>query len=131
MSMSKYQVLISGVCLINGRIKNIDQAMPTVCEEVKFVIEQMIAFADMSCSKINMVFRWGEERIEEREIGLLHISKRSLDVVATISLAGGRAIEKNPEQHIKKYCCPRSLSVQNNRATFSKDPTPLKKGFII
>ncbi|WP_281177668.1 Imm39 family immunity protein [Endozoicomonas arenosclerae] len=34
MSMSEYPVLIGGVGLVKGRIKNIGQAMVSVCDEV-------------------------------------------------------------------------------------------------
>ena len=98
MSMSKYPVLIGGVGLIKGRIKNIGQAMVAVCDEVKPVIEQLNAFEGMPFNEINMVIRWADESINKPEIGPLHKSKKSLEVATTISLREGKAVENNPEQ---------------------------------
>jgi hypothetical protein len=98
MSMSMYPILIGGVGLIKGRVKNIGQAMVSVCDEVKPVIEQSNAFEDMPFNEINMVIRWAEEGINEPEIGPLRKSKQSLDVATTISLREGKAVENNPEQ---------------------------------
>ncbi|MEH6713913.1 MAG: Imm39 family immunity protein [Paraglaciecola polaris] len=96
--MSKYPVLIGGVGLIKGRIKNIGQAMVSVCDEVKPVIEQSNAFEGMPFNEINMVIRWAEESINEPEIGPLRKTKQSLEVATTISLREGKAVENNPEQ---------------------------------
>ena len=96
--MSKYPVLIGGVGLIKGSIKNIGQAMVAVCDEVKPVIEQSNAFESMPFNEINMVIRWAEESINEPEIGPLRKSKKSLEVATTISLREGKAVENNPEQ---------------------------------
>lgn len=98
MSMSKYPILIGGVGLIKGRVKNIGQAMVAVCDEVKPVIEQSNAFEGMPFNEINMVIRWAEEGINEAEIGPLSKSKQSLEVATTISLREGKAVENNPEQ---------------------------------
>ena len=96
--MSKYPVLIGGVGLIKGRIKNIGQAMVSVCDDVKPLIEQSKAFDAMPFKEINMVIRWAEESIDEPEIGPLRKSKHSLEVATTISLRDGKAVENNPEQ---------------------------------
>ncbi len=98
MTMNKYPVLIGGVGLIKGRIKNIGQAMVLVCDEVKPVIEQMNAFEGMPFNEINMIIRWGEESINEPEIGPLRKSKQRLEVATTISLREGKAIENNPDK---------------------------------
>lgn len=98
MSMSKYPVLIGGVGLIKGRIKNIGQAMASVCDEVKPVIEQSNAFEGMPFNEINMIIRWAEESVSEPEIGPLRKSKQSLEVATTISLREGKVVENNPEQ---------------------------------
>lgn len=98
MSMSEYPVLIGGVGLVKGRIKNIGQAMVSVCDEVKPLIEQSNAFDTMPFKEINMVIRWGEERIEAPEIGPLRKAKSCLEVATTISLSEGKEIENNPEQ---------------------------------
>lgn len=96
--MNNYPVLIGGVGLVKGRIKNIGQAMVSVCDEVKTVIEQSNAFEDMPFKEINMVIRWAEESVSEPEIGPLHKSKQSLDVATTISLREGKAVENNPDR---------------------------------
>lgn len=96
--MSEYPVLIGGVGLIKGRIKNIGQAMASVCEEVKTIIEQNRAFDEMPFKEINMIIRWGEERIETPEIGPLRKVNSCLEVATTISLSEGKKIENNPEQ---------------------------------
>ncbi len=96
--MNNYPVLIGGVGLVKGRIKNIGQAMISVCDEVKLVIEQANAFEGMPFKEINMVIRWAEHSISEPEIGPLRKSRQSLDVATTISLHEGKAIENNPEQ---------------------------------
>lgn len=90
--------MIGGVGLVKGRIKNIGQAMVSVCDEVKPIIEQSNAFEGMPFEEINMIIRWAEESIDEPEIGPLRRSKRSLDVSTTISLREGKAVEHNPEQ---------------------------------
>ncbi len=97
MSMSEYPVLIGGVGLIKGRIKDIGQAMASVCEEVKPIIEQSSAFEEMPFKEINMVIRWGEEKIQIPEIGPLRKAKNCLEVATTISLSEGKKIENNPE----------------------------------
>lgn len=98
MSMSKYPVLIGGVGLVKGRIKNIGQAMVSVCDEVKPLIEQTDAFDAMPFKEINMVIRWAEESINEPEVGPLRKSKQSLEVATTISLREGKSVENDPEQ---------------------------------
>lgn len=98
MSMNEYPVLIGGVGLIKGRIKNIGQAMASVCEEVKPAIEQSNAFEGMPFTEINMIIRWGEAAIDTPEIGPLRKAQKSLEAATTISLADGRAVENNPEQ---------------------------------
>ena len=98
MSMSNYPVLIGGVGLVKGRIKNIGQAMVSVCDEVKPVIEQSNAFEGMPFKEINMVIRWAEESVSEPEIGPLRKSKKSLDAATTISLREGKSVENNPDQ---------------------------------
>ncbi|TCI01299.1 hypothetical protein EZV61_18670 [Corallincola luteus] len=98
MSMSEYPVLIAGVGLVKGRIKNIGQAMASVCDEVKPLIEQSKAFDAMRFKEINMVIRWAEESINEPEIDPLRKSKKSLEVATTISLREGKAVENDPEQ---------------------------------
>lgn len=98
MLMSKYPVLIGGVGLVKGRIKNIGQAMVAVCDDVKPVIEQSNAFEGMPFKEINMVIRWAEEGISEPEIGPLRKSQQSLDVATTISFREGKAVENNPDQ---------------------------------
>lgn len=96
--MSKYPVLIGGVGLIKGHIKNFGQTMVSVCDEVKPVIEQSNAFESMPFKEINMIIRWAEKSINEPEIGPLRKSKQSLEVATTISLRDGKAAENNPEQ---------------------------------
>lgn len=96
--MSKYPVLIGGVGLVKGRIKNIGQAMVSVCDEVKPLIEQSNAFDNMPFKEINMVIRWSEESINEPEIGPLRKSMQILEVATTISLHEGKAIENDLEQ---------------------------------
>lgn len=96
--MSKYPILIGGVGLVKGRIKNIGQAMVSVCDEVKPLIEQSNAFDAMPFKEINMVIRWAEESVSEPEIGPLRKSKKSLDVATTISLREGKSVENNPDQ---------------------------------
>jgi hypothetical protein len=96
--MSNYPVLIGGVSLVKGRIKNIGQAMIAVCEEVKPAIEQSNAFDGMPFKEINMVIRWAEESISEPEIGPLRKSTQSLEVATTIGLYEGKAVENNPDQ---------------------------------
>jgi len=96
--MSEYPVLIGGVGLVKGRIKNIGQAMASVCEEIKPVIEQSKAFDEMPFKEINMIIRWGNERIEAPEIGSLRKAKNSLEVATTISLSEGKEVENSPEQ---------------------------------
>ena len=96
--MNNYPVLIGGVGLVKGRIKNIGQAMVSVCDEVKPVIEQSKAFEGMPFKEINMVIRWAEEKVNEPEIGPLRKSTQSLDVATTISLRQGKAAENNPDQ---------------------------------
>jgi hypothetical protein len=98
MSMNNYPVLIGGTGLIKGRIKNIGQAMVSVCDEVKPIIEQSNAFEGMPFNEINMIIRWAEESIDEPEIGPLRKSKQSLEVATTISLREGKVVENNPEQ---------------------------------
>ena len=98
--MSKYPVLIGGVGLVKGRIKNIGQAMVTVCDEVKPIIEQTHAFDGLPFNEINMVIRWAEHAIEEPEIGPLRKSVKTLDVATTISLSTGKAIENNEQELI-------------------------------
>ena len=96
--MSKYPVLIGGVGLVKGRIKNIGQAMVTVCDEVKPIIEKTHAFDGLPFNEINMVIQWAEHAIEEPEIGPLRKSKKSLDVATTISLSTGKAVENNEQE---------------------------------
>lgn len=96
--MSEYPVLIGGVGLIKGQIKNIGQAMASICEEVKPIIEQNRAFDEMPFKEINMVIRWGEERIEAPEIGPLRKAKNCLEVATTISFSESKKLENNPEQ---------------------------------
>lgn len=98
MFMSKYPVLIGGVGLVKGRIKNIGQAMVSVCDEIKPLIEQSNAFDCMPFKEINMVIRWAEESINEPEIGPLRKSKQSLEVATTISLSEGKAVENDTEE---------------------------------
>ena len=96
--MSNYPILIGGVGLVKGRIKNIGQAMVAVCDEVKPVIEQLNAFESMPFKEINMVIRWAEESICEPEIGPLRKPKQSLEVATTISLRDAKAVENDPDQ---------------------------------
>ena len=96
--MNNYPVLIGGVGLVKGHIKNIGQAMVSVCDEVKPVIEQSNAFEGMPFKEINMIIRWAEESISEPEIGPLLKSKQSLNVATTISLREGKAVENSPDK---------------------------------
>jgi len=98
MSMSDYPVLIGGIGLVKGRIKNIGLAMVAVCDEVKPIIEQTCAFDGLPFKEINMMIRWAEYAIEQPEIGPLHKSKQSLDVATTISLSAGKAAENNEQK---------------------------------
>jgi len=96
--MNDYPVLIGGVGLVKGRIKNIGQAMASVCEDVKPVIEKNRVFEGMPFKEINMVIRWGDERMEAPEIGPLRRTQKSLEVATTISLEEGKAVENSPEK---------------------------------
>ena len=96
--MSNYPILIGGVGLVKGRIKNLGQAMAAVCEEVRPLIEQSNAFEGMPFKEINMVIRWDENSVSEPEIGPLRKSNQSLEVSTTISLREGKAVENEPDQ---------------------------------
>ena len=96
--MSKYPVVIGGVGLVNGRVKNIGQAMVSVCDEVKTVIEQTKAFEGMPFTEINMIIRWADDAIEDPKIGPLRKAIQSLEAATTISLAEGKAVENDPEK---------------------------------
>jgi len=96
--MSNHPILIGGVGLVKGRIKNLSQAMVAVCEEVRHLIEQSNAFEGMPFKEINMVIRWDENSVSEPEIGPLRKSNQSLEVSTTISLREGKAVENEPDQ---------------------------------
>ena len=96
MSMNKYPVVIGGVGLVKGRIKNIGLAMAKVCEEVKPLIDESNAYEEMPFQEINMIIRWANESVAKPEIGPLRKSKGVLEVATTISLKDGKKVENCP-----------------------------------
>ena len=96
--MNDYPLLIGGVGLIKGRIKNFGSAMVKVCDDIKPIIVNSNAFEEMPFEQINMVIRWGHEEVAEPEIGPLNKKQKVINVATTIALSDGKAVENDSEK---------------------------------
>jgi len=99
--MKNYPVLIGGVGLVKGRIRNFGSAMVEVCEEIGPIIEESKAFEGLPFDEINMIIRWADSGVEQPEIGPLKESIKSLEVATTIKLQDGKAVETDQEKLIE------------------------------
>ena len=95
MSDNSFPIVIGGVGLVKGRIKNFGTAMVAVCNEVRPLIEESDAFSEMPFDEVNLVIRWADEGKEQPEIGPLRKNTRSLEAATTIALKDGKAIEND------------------------------------
>jgi len=96
--MNDYPLLIGGVGLIRGRIKNFGGAMVRACDDIKPIFANTNAFEGMPFEQINMVIRWGHEEITDPEIGPLKKKEKVINVATTIALSDGKAVENDDEE---------------------------------
>jgi hypothetical protein len=93
--INKRHLLLGGVGIVKGKIRNDGAAMVAVCDTLEPFLSG--CFSDVSFDTISVTIRYSAETIDEVEIGRIDKTHRELPVAVQVAISDLQAIQSEPE----------------------------------
>lgn len=92
--INKRHLLLGGVGLVKGKIRNDGTAMVAVCDTLEPFLSN--CFSGVSFDAVSVIVRYGAETIDDVEIGRIDKIHRELPVAVQVAISDLQSIQSEP-----------------------------------